>query len=145
MQTQDEIKMSQRDQIKLVREAYEKLSRVFYSKSTNYAEQALDQAESEEKGHRGFGSDFSKYHPNAAKVVECAMMFTISRVAEFLCGAKLPRGKQYLHCQKSWFTCAGIADEYRKEIRKAWRGLDIKQLAELDYIDFVSPEKRGCL
>jgi hypothetical protein len=65
------------------------------------------------------------------------MLFAVKRVAEYLIDPTYPRGEQYLHMQKSCFTAAGIAEEFREEIRAAWATQNITELAALDYTDFV--------
>ena len=107
---------------------------------TNYREELFKLCAAEEKGHRGSGPDFGRHHPNAASVSDCAKMFSVQRIADFLRGAKMPVGKQFLHCQKSAFYAAGIVDEYGDEIKMAWDGLDWNALATMDYCRMVSPE-----
>jgi len=133
---------TQAQQIKMVGLAFDALSHVFYSKNTNYAEQLLAQCIAEEKSHRGFANDFGVYHPNAATIRQCAKAFAVKRVAEYLLTTKpLPSGEAFLHIQKSCFWAAGIADEFKSEIQEAWINFDIRELSELDYVMFVSPEK----
>jgi len=132
---------TQRQKIELVGKAYDALSLVYYSKNTNDADRTLKQAIAEEKGYRGWGPDFGKYHPNAATVNQCAKMFVVQRVAQYLTGAKQPELKDYFQTQQSAFMCAAIAAEYGDEVRQAWINFDLGELAGLDYVTFVSPEK----
>jgi len=127
-------------QLKLIDQAFTRLEFLNHHTWTHYADNLLDQCKEEEKGHRGTGGDFAKYHPNACTITEAAKMFAVKRVAEYLTGQKMPRGRDYLHTQKSAFIAAGLVDEFRKDIRKAWRGLDVAELAALDYCKFVRPE-----
>jgi len=122
-----------------VRVAFTKLTQAFYSASTNWAERLLSECIEEERSHRSWGPDFARHHPGAASVKDCARVFAVKRIAEALIGGrrKYPRGQEYLHCQKSWFTACGMADEFGKQIRKAWRGLDLEAFAALDYCEFV--------
>jgi hypothetical protein len=64
-------------------------------------------------------------------------MFAVKRIAEYLTGQRMPRGRDFLHTQRSCFYAAGLVDAHRKVIRKAWRKLPIAELAELDYCEFV--------
>jgi hypothetical protein len=128
---------TQSEQIKLVAKAYEALELVYYSKNTNDADRAFKQSISEEKGHRGWGPDFSAYHPGAATVNQCAKMFVVQRVAQYLTGAKPPEINDYFHTQQSAFMCAAIAAEYGDEVRRAWLNFDLGELAGLDYVTFV--------
>ena len=125
---------------KLIREAYSKLSEVFYSHNQNYAEQCFKASLKEEKEHRGFGPDFALYHPNASSARDMAKMFTVKRVAEYITSKKFPSGKDYLHTQKSCFIAAGIADEFTNEVVKAWQGLNWIELRGFDYCDFVKAQ-----
>ena len=125
----------------MIGKAYSLLSGVFYSESTNYAEQLFAACKDEEKGHRRFGDNWAAHHPNGCTLAEAARLFAVKRVAEYLTGERMPRGKDYLHTQKSCFIAAGIVDEYRNQIRKAWKGLPVDTLASLDYCAAVSPER----
>ena len=107
---------------------------------TNYREELFKLCSAEERGHRGSGPDFGRHHPNAASVADCAKMFAVQRIADFLRGAKMPVGKQFLHSHKSAFYAAGLVDEYGEEIVAAWGSLDLSALAAMDYCRTVSPE-----
>ncbi len=120
-----------------IRKAFDAIYWVFDSKNTNYAQKLLEQCKGEEKGHRGWGPDFAKYHPDAASVTDCAKVFAVKRIAEYLTGAPFPKGKDYLHFQLSCFTAAGMVDEFGDELRTALAAFDLAQLAALDYCDFV--------
>lgn len=127
--------------LKLVGQAAKALELVFYSKTTNHAKELFGLCEQEERGHRTWGPEFAKYHPNSASVKQCARSFGVKRVAEYLLSQEYPKGQDYLHTQKSCFIAAGIADEFRDEILKAWASLDLKAIAALDYCLLVNPEK----
>ena len=126
--------------LKLVTEAFAALSYAFDSKNQNYAELALKQSIAEEKSHRGWGPDFATYHPNAASIKQCAKMFVVQRVAQYLSGERLPEIKDYFHTQQSAFMCAAMALEFRQEILAAWTKFDYSAMRELDYVQFVKPE-----
>lgn len=132
---------TQKEQIKLVGLAFDALSHVFYSHHTNYANELFEQCLKEEKGHRGFGDDFGTYHPNSATLRQCAKMFAVKRVAEYVIGGDFPKGKEFLHITKSCFYAAGIADEYAEQVKEAWNKYDLAELSAFDYVLFVSPEK----
>lgn len=97
----------------------------------------------EEKGHRGLGHDFAKYHPHAPNVAKTARMFAVKRISEYLNGKAAPGGSDFLHCQKSIFQAYAIVHEYgdlcRASIVEA--GADVATLAALDYSVWVSPEE----
>jgi hypothetical protein len=89
----------------------------------------------EEKSHRG--DDFNRSHPNTVSAHVAAKMFAVKRIAEYLTGHRMPRGRDFLHFQRSCFYAAGLVDAHRKIIRKAWRKLPVQELAALDYCEFV--------
>lgn len=130
-----------KNQIKLINEAFARLSFLNNKNWTPYLDKLFEGCVEEERSHRGSGCSFAQHHPQAVSVQQAARMFAVKRVAEYLIGERMPRGRDYLHTQKSCFVAAGLVDEYRKEIRKAWRGLPVAELAALDYCRFVSPEK----
>lgn len=78
---------------------------------------------------------------DTASVNEAARLFAVKRVAEYMQGEKFPSGKDYLHIQKSCFYAAGIVDEYRQIVEKAWKDFDIAKLAELDYTAIVKVKR----
>lgn len=125
------------EKLKLIAKAYEALEHVFYSKTYNHADQAYKTSLGEQKQHRGFASDFAAYHPNAATANQCARMFVVRRVAEYINGERLPAIKDYFHTQQSAFMCAAIALEYGDEVRRAWAEFDLNELAALDYCELV--------
>lgn len=125
-------------QIKLTEDAFKALQHVFYSRNRNHADDLFKQCMEEEKSHRGFGDDFNRYHPNAATIAQCAKVFAVKRVAEYLLKPEsYPKGQDYLHFQRSCFTAAGIADEFKADILQAWSAFDLQTLATLDYVAFV--------
>lgn len=138
--TQGDMKTT-KEKLTLVAKAYKALEHVFYSKMRNHAEETLKVAISEEKQHRGFGSDFAAYHPAAATVNQCAKMFVVKRVADYISGERLPDLKDYFHTQQSAFMCAAIALEFGDEVRQAWAAFDIRELAAFDYVEFVGRVK----
>lgn len=123
---------------KQIKEAFEKLSSVFYSKNQNFAEVLMDECAGEERGHRGFMDGFRRCHTSdTIGVKDAARLFAVKRVAEYLLSREYPCGEQYLHMQRSCFTAAAIADEFAKEIRAVWTPGQIEELSKLDYGDFV--------
>jgi hypothetical protein len=94
----------------------------------------------EEKGHRGWGPDFYQHHTSdTASVGDAAKMFSVRRIAEYMNGQDLPKGKDFLHIQKSCFYAAGLVDEYRDRIAKLWSeaGISVEELNTLDYCKIV--------
>lgn len=129
--------MNTKQKLQLIRDAFNRLAFLNNVARGGYLDRLHAQCVEEERGHRGFGHDFAKYHPGAVSVTDAARLFSVKRIAEYLNGERMPRGKEFLHVQKSCFHAAALVDEFRKDIRRAWRGLDVKALTELDYCEFV--------
>jgi hypothetical protein len=126
--------------IKVSRKAFDLLSYVFDSANVNHADDLLRMCMEEEKGHRGFMDGFNRCHPDAASVKDCARMFAVKRVAEYLLkDRRFPTGQDFLHTQKSCFQAAAIADEFGDKVRAAWDCYSLERLAEMDYCDVVRP------
>lgn len=125
-----------KEKIRLIDSAYSALEFLNNQDWTNHRETLFAMCLEEEKRHRSAG--FGRHHPNAVSATEAAKLFSVKRVAQYLAReCRMPRGKDFLHYQRSCFYAAGLVDKYRKEIRKAWRKLPVKALAALDYCEFV--------
>ena len=127
--------MTTKEKLKLVDTAFSALHPLANIKWTDYPQELLRMCIEEEKKHRR--DDFNRSHPDAVSASVAAKMFAVKRIAEYLTGHKMPKGKNFLHFQRSCFYAAALVDAHRKIIRKAWRKLPIKELAELDYCEFV--------
>ena len=73
--------------------------------------------------------------------MQAAKLFAVKRVAEYLLKPEFPKGKDYLHTQKSTFIAAGMVDEFAEQIRAAWSKFDIAELAKLNYTEFVKVKR----
>ena len=129
--------------IKQIKTAYDAINQVFYAKNQNYAEKLLTVCKAEEKRHRS--GDFYKYHPNCPSVADMAKLFSVRRVCEYLLDRDaMPRVIEYNHCHESCFIAAGIVGEFAPEIESAllekFNQDEIKQLASLDYCDYVKAQ-----
>lgn len=131
--------MTIKSKINLINTAAQKLCWAFSSNHVNWGERLIDECAKEERGHRKWGPDFRSHHTaDTISVMQAAKLFAVKRVAEYLTDAKPLQPRDYLHCQKSCFTAAGMADEFRAEIMAAWDGLPLAELAALDYSEFVN-------
>ncbi len=130
-------------QIDLINEAAKQLVWAFDSQMRNYGEMLIDQCHAEEREHRGFATGFTECHTSdTISAKQAAKLFAVKRVSDYLLHEdKWPTVKDYLHMQKSCFTAAAMVAEFRAGIEKAWAGLDIKGMAELNYTDFVKVKK----
>lgn len=128
--------------IKEINAAFEALHWAFDNQTVNWADRLFEKCKEEEREHRGFLPDFTRCHEaDTITTSQAARLFAVKRIAEYLRGEKYPQGKDYLHCQKSCFIAAGMVDEFAHEINRAWEGLDVQALAELNYTDFVRVRK----
>lgn len=125
--------------LKLINDAFERLSWAFDSSWRNYANELFELCQSEEKEHRGCLPEFTRCHTSDTITVnQAAKLFAVKRVAEYLLpGAKPLLPRDYLHCQKSAFLAAGMADEFRDKIMEAWKPFDLVELDSLSYTEFV--------
>ncbi len=122
--------------LKLIERAFIALEPLNNHDWTNHREAIFALCLEEEKGHRR--GDFAQHHtPDTINANQAARLFVVKRIAEYLEGCRMPRGKDYLHMQKSCFYAAGLVEKFRKEIRKAWNGLDMAALSSMDYCEFV--------
>ncbi len=129
-------------ELKLLNDAARRLVYAFDNQMVNYAKRLIEECHQEEKGHRGWGPDFSKYHTSdTISAKQAGKLFAVKRVAQYLNGEPYPQVKDYLHFQKSCYTAAAMAFEFEKQIRKEWNGLPLAELAALNYTDFVKTVK----
>lgn len=137
--TTTESKLSRKASIKLANAAFDRLAFLDHCAWTNHREKCVALARDEEKRHRGSGDSFSRHHQGAASVADCARHFVVKRIAEYLLTPrdKWPTGRDLIHTQPSALYACGLADEFGDNIRKAWAGLDVSQLASLDYLVLV--------
>ena len=127
--------MTTKEKIKLVETAFSALYPLENITWTNYPQELFRMCLDEEKSHRG--DDFNRSHPNTVSIAIAARMFAVKRIAEYLTGQRMPRGRDFLHFQHSCFYAAGLVDAHRKIIRKAWSKLPVQELADFDYCEFV--------
>jgi hypothetical protein len=122
----------QKDTIKLVNEAYYKLSTLNNINWTAYRDELFNMNLKDEKQHRkAFGGETRNYETPMA---DCARLFTVKHIAEALFKPDRYKIKDMLHIKKSCIQAQALADNYQDRINEAWKGFDIKILAELDYI-----------
>lgn len=122
----------QKDTIKLVNEAYYKLSTLNNINWTAYRDELFNMNLKDEKQHRkAFGGETRNYETPMA---DCARLFTVKHIAEALIKPDRYKIKDMLHIKKSCIQAQALADNYQDRINEAWKGFDIKTLAELDYI-----------
>lgn len=129
-----------KQKIALVDAAFVQLECLNNIQWTPYRENLFRLAIEGEKSHRG--SDFARFHRDAVTVSQCARMFTVRWIAGFLCRAdKMPTIKNVLSLRPDVVLAAGLVANYRQEIRKALRKFDLKELAALDYVEFVGESR----
>ncbi len=128
------------ESIKLANKAYDALAPLNNISWTSHREKLFTLCKEEEKDHRGFLPEFQRHHTNdTASVADAARLFAVKRVAEYLCGEEMPKGKDFLHTQTSCFYAAGLVDAFREKIQLLWNeaGIDARAVRQLDYTQIV--------
>lgn len=130
--------MNTQTTIKLARKAYDALQPLNNISWTNHREQLFAMCKAEEKDHRRFMNNFRESHTDdTASVSDAAKLFAVKRIAEYMLGEDFPKGKDFLHIQKSCFYAAGLVDEFRDRIAALWSKMNIEELNNLDYCAIV--------
>jgi hypothetical protein len=129
--------MTTKEKLALVETAFARLEFLNNKTWTPYRTRLFELSLEEERRHRS--GDFASAHTaDTVSAPTATRIMSVKRVAEYLTHAsRMPKGKDFLNCQHSCFQAAGLVDQYRTEIRKAWRGLDLTELAALNYCEFV--------
>ena len=130
----------QKEIVKRINKAYSKLYILSNITWTPYRDDLFKMNRKEEKQHRSFGTDWSKYHPNSASINDCARLFTVKHIAESLLKPNQYKVKDLLNIKKSCVYAQSLVDNYKDRIVKAWSDEDFTYLANLDYIALVNWE-----
>jgi hypothetical protein len=128
--------------VTLTREAWDALQASPLN-DRRYLAQLYRLALADEKDHRNFMGNFREYHPHAASVNDCAKQLCVTWLAKFVTGAATFHLKDLISSKVSVNYAASIAENYKAEILEAWKGFDLTELAGIDYVKMVSPEKEG--
>ncbi len=105
---------------------------------TGYRDRCYNMACAEERGHRQ-GAPVGWTWPKGASVNAAARMFVVKRIAEALVDPEhAPTIAGVISMQPSAVYAASIVANYGAKCRKALEGMDLKQLADLDYVAFVN-------
>jgi hypothetical protein len=122
----------QKDIIKLVNEAYYKLSTLNNINWTPYRDELFNMNLKDEKQHRkAFGGEVREYETPMA---DCARLFVVKHIAEAFIKPNRHTIKDILHIKKSCIQAQALVENYQDRISEAWKGFDIQALSELDYI-----------
>jgi hypothetical protein len=119
-------------------EAYTRLDALNDITMTAYRNVCFRMALEEECGHR-LSAPAGWRRPKGASAQAAARMFVVKRIAEALTATddrKLTI-KDVLRTQPSAVYAASIVANYRDEVMRAWDGLDVAELADLDYCKLV--------
>lgn len=122
--------LSKKDSIKLIKEAYAKLEFLNNYTWTPYRDNLFDINKADEKQHDRLRPDSC---PRGISISDSAKLFTVCWIAEYLEGKKAPDAKDFLFVRKSAYYAYALFANYEADIRKAWKGLDISAIANLDY------------
>jgi len=128
----------QKDTIKLVNEAYYKLSTLNNISWTAYRDELFNMNLKDEKQHRkAFGGEVREYETPMA---DCARLFSVKHIAEALMKPNRYKIADILRIKKSCIQAQALVDNYQDRILEAWAGFDIQALADLDYILLIDYE-----
>lgn len=119
-------------------EAYIRLAALNDISMTAYRNICFRMALEEERGHRRSAPAGWRW-PKGASAQAAARLFVVKRIAEALTATndrKLTI-KDVLHTQPSAIYAASIVANYGAEVIRAWAGLCVSELADLDYCKLV--------
>jgi hypothetical protein len=119
-------------------EAYTRLDALNDITMTAYRNVCFRMALEEERGHRRSAPAGWRW-PKGASAQAAARMFVVVRIAQALTATddrKLTI-KDVLYTQPSAIHAASIVANYGAEVMRAWDGLDVAELAALDYCKLV--------
>ena len=125
---------------RIVNEAYSRLDALNNIGMTAYRNVCYRMALEEERGYRR-GTPAGWTWPKGATPQAAARMFVVNRIAEALTAIDDDDRKlticDVLHTQPSAIYAASIVANYGAEVMRAWDGLDVTELANLDYCKLV--------
>lgn len=127
------MKMNKKEALKLISEAYDQLECLNNISWTKYRDNLFDHHKREEKQHDQGRPEGTQ---RGITITEAAKLFTVCWIAEYLTESKrAPEALEYINMRPTAFYAYSVAMTYKKEILAAWRGLDIKAIAALDYAE----------
>lgn len=136
--------MTHREQKKLIREAWGQVAYVLDNLTwggigRNYLKENIQ----EERAHDRFRGESIQ---RGMTIKEAGKMFAVKQLADLLTGkAGEPPVKEYLHYRKSVYTAYAIFATYEKELREAWRDIDLEALTLLDYCELIKDPRDGAV
>lgn len=127
------INQNKKEAVKLINEAYYRLECLNNISWTKYRDRLFDMNKASEKQHdQGRPEHVSR----GLSVSDSAKLFTVCWIAEYLTEAKkAPDASEFINMRAEAFYAYSVAVTYKKEILKAWKGLDMKAIASLDYAE----------
>lgn len=124
---------TKKEAVKLINEAYYRLECLNNISWTKYRDRLFDMNKASEKQHDQGRPD---HVSRGLSVSDSAKLFTVCWIAEYLTGdKKAPDAACFINMRSEAFYAYSVAVTYKKEILKAWEGLDIKAIASLDYAE----------
>jgi len=130
--------MTKKEKIKLINEAYYRLECLNNISWTKYRDRLFDMNKAGEKQHdKGRSESCSR----GLSISDSAKLFTVCWIAEYLIGdKKAPDVACYINMRSEAFYAYSLSQQYKKEILEAWKSLDIKAIASLDYAELQKTE-----
>lgn len=134
----------QKRQLALARKAYAELVNSGFETHVRRCLRLELKSEREHRTSIGDTSSFRRCHPHAAGVLDCAKLLVVAAIADFMQMERVrwPQGADFLSYKPSRLVACGIADRYGADVRKLWgfAGIEVADVAALDYVVAVSPE-----
>ena len=125
----------QKQIIKIVNQAYSKLSVLNNIRWTAFRDDLFDMNKKDEIRHRK--SFDNRDYSGVASISDCAKLFVVHNIAESLLNKLKYTVKDLLIIRKSCIYSQSLVENYREIIEKTWESENIKNLASLDYISLI--------
>ena len=125
----------QKQIMKKVNQAYSKLYFLSNITWTPYREELFKIEKENEKKHRS--GTWYEFHDNYASVSDCAKMFVVKNIAEFLTYGCKYTIKDILKIRKGCILAQSVVENYQDKILEHWKDEDLNYLANIDYVSLV--------
>lgn len=126
--------MDKKESLKLIDKAYDQLECLNNITWTNYRDNLFKINKADEKQHDNLRPEGTS---RGITITEGAKLFTVTWIAQYLLGQKALDARDYINVRQSAFYAYSLAMTYKKEIMNAWKELDIKAIADIDYAELM--------
>ena len=128
-------KMTKKEQIQLIKEAWNCIDRVLEMKAWgNYGVDYLRLCIDEEKKH-------DKLRPSGTArgitIREAGQLFAVKTMVSGLVDIEKPTLKHYLHCRKSLFYGWSLVENYREELKESLKHINFNDIKSINYAELI--------